>query len=74
MTGTTVAAISAALADLFLRIGTPLGMTIYPSDWNEAIASVAGLEHFAVTGPSPGTPVTIPLGFLPTVGAITASA
>ena len=63
--------ISAALADLFLRIGTPLGMTIYPSDWNEAIASVAGIQHFDVTSPS--APVVVPLGSLPTLNTVTPS-
>ena len=57
------AGIAAALTDMFLRLGSPLGMTLYPSDWNEAISSVSGLEHFAVA--SPAAPVLVPLGFLP---------
>ncbi len=57
------AGIAAALTDMFLRLGSPLGMTLYPSDWNEAISSVSGLEHFAVT--SPAAPVVVPLGSIP---------
>jgi len=64
-TSTVIAGITTALQDLFVRIGTPLGMTIYPSDWNEAIASVAGIEHFNVT--SPAAPVTLSVGQLPTL-------
>ena len=67
----TAAQIQAALADLFLRIGTPRGMTLYPSDWNGAIESVVGSGHFFVSSPS--APVTIPLGSLPTVGTVTTS-
>lgn len=67
----SVAEITAALADLFVRIGTPLGMTVYPSDWNEAIASVVGSGHFFVASPS--APVTIAVGSLPTVGNVTAT-
>lgn len=69
---TIVAGISAALSDLFVRIGSPLGMTVYPSDWETAIASVAGMGHFNVT--SPAGPVTIPLGQLPTLGTVSATA
>ncbi len=67
-TTTIAAGIQQALADLFLRIGTPLGSTLYPSDWTAAISSVAGLEHFAVT--SPIAPVAVPAGYLPTVGTV----
>jgi uncharacterized phage protein gp47/JayE len=58
-------AIQAAISDLYLRIGTPLGMTLYPSDVNDAIAAVEGVQRFYYTG----APVTINVGFLPTPGA-----
>ena len=68
-TGTILAAIEVALTGLFLRIGTPLGMTVYPSDWNAAIDSVAGIVRYAITAPS--GPVTVPVGSLPTLGTVT---
>ena len=64
-----LAAIGAALTDLFLRIGSPLGMTVYPSDWNGAIDSVVGLNRYAIIGPA--APVAVPLGYLPTLGTVT---
>ena len=62
-------AIEAALTDLFVRIGSPLGMTVYPSDWNGAIDSVVGLTRYAITSPS--APVAVPVGYLPTLGIVT---
>ncbi len=61
--------IEAALTDLFLRIGSPLGMTVYPSDWNAAFDSVAGLTRYDITGPT--APIVIPVGALPTLGSVT---
>ncbi|GBR00560.1 baseplate J/gp47 family protein [Acetobacter oeni] len=63
--------IQEALADMLITKGTPLGGTIYPSDWDEAIASVSSIDHFYVSGPS--APVTTAVGSLPTVGTIAAS-
>ena len=64
-----LAAIEAALTDMFLRIGTPLGMTVYESDWNKALDSVVGESNYQLA--SSMAPVTIPLGYLPTLGTIT---
>ncbi len=44
-------------------------MTVYPSDWNGAIDSVAGLTRYAITSPS--APVVVPVGYLPTLGTVT---
>ncbi|NPD67310.1 baseplate J/gp47 family protein [Lichenicola cladoniae] len=66
-----VADIEAALTDLFLRIGDPTGMTLYPSDWTGVISSVAGMDHFDVI--SPAAPVVIPVGYLPTLGTVAAT-
>lgn len=65
----TVAAVKTALQDMFFRLGDPTGCTIYPSDWNEAISSVEGMQHFTVS--SPTAPVTFATGKLPVLGTIT---
>lgn len=71
-TATIQAGISAALADMLLRLGNAgQATTLYPSDWNEAVASVAGLDHFDITAPA--APVTIPVGYLPILGALSTS-
>lgn len=64
--------ITAALNDLFLRTGTPLGQTIYPSDINAAIESVPGVNRYTLVTPT--TPVVIAVGSLPITGTITYSA
>lgn len=64
-------AISAAISDLFVRIGDPTGPLgpsggmIYQSDFTSAIESVPGLVRYklAIT-----TPVTIAQGYLPVLG------
>ena len=64
-----LAAIQAALAGMFMTDGSPLGMTVYPSAWNSAIDSVPGITQYDLTAPA--APVVVPLGSLPTVGAVT---
>ena len=61
-------AISAALADMFLRLGSPLGITIEPSAWNEAIGAISSVGPFNVTIPSDS--IAVPLGSLPTLGTV----
>lgn len=62
-------AITAALSDLFMTKGSPLGSTIYPSDIGDAIASVPGvLRFYCTTGL-----ITTTTGQLPTLGTITFS-
>ena len=63
------AAIETAIASMFLRKGSALGSTIYQSDWDAAISAVPGIQEFAVS--TPATAVAVPLGYLPTLGAIT---
>ncbi len=62
------AQIQAALTDMFLRLGSPTGATIYPSDWNAALDSIGGLLRYDVT--SPTVPVTTAVGYLPTLGTL----
>lgn len=67
---TIQAGITAALADLFVRLGSPLaGNAIYPSDTNAAIESVSGVGVYTLI--SPVVPITVATGHLPTVGTIT---
>ncbi len=68
-TSANQALIAASLAGAFVRSGTPLGQVIYPSLWNAAIAAVQSIGNYAVTAPL--LPVTIPVGYLPTVGTVT---
>jgi uncharacterized phage protein gp47/JayE len=70
------AAIVTALQGMHLRkaaVGgtTDTNGTLYPSDWNEAVAAVPGIIHFAIT--SPTTAVTPATGSLLTVGTPTFS-
>lgn len=62
--------IATALAAMHLRKAVP-GGTLYPSDWNEAIAAVPGIVHFNVTSPS--TAHVSAAGNLATVGALNPS-
>lgn len=84
-TGNTTAnqaAITAALQDMFLRLGSVGGTAdpttgeawnpIDPSDWYAAISSVTGIGRFTVT--SPTAPISPGTGELPTLGTITFSA
>jgi uncharacterized phage protein gp47/JayE len=61
------AGIATALAAMHLRKASPAG-TLWPSDWNEAIAAVPGIQHFDVASPSAA--VTASAGNLSTVGTI----
>ena len=65
---TVQAAVQTALTDMFLRLGSPLGVSLYPSDFEDAIASVAGVGQFSLT--LPAGPVPLPIGQLPVLGAI----
>ena len=70
------AAVTTALQSMHLRkaaVGgtTETNGTLYPSDWNEAVAAVPGIAHFAIT--SPTTAVTPAIGSLLTVGTPTFS-
>ncbi len=65
------AGIITALQGMHLRkaaVGgtTETNGTLYPSDWNEAVAAVPGIGHFAIT--SPVAAVTPSIGSLLTVG------
>jgi uncharacterized phage protein gp47/JayE len=79
-TETIQAGIQAALVAMHLRKAQPggtwvdgsiAGGTIWPSDWNEAIAAVPGIAHFNVTFPTAA--VVAPKGNLPTVGTVSYS-
>lgn len=65
--GTSTSAIQAALADLYLRIGTPLGMSLSPASIESAILST-GASTFTLV--SPVVPVAIPVGSLPVIGTL----
>lgn len=60
--------IQQALIAQFLRVGSPLGMTLYQSSISEAILSVPAVKHFDLTVPDE---IAIAVGSLPTVGTIT---
>lgn len=57
-----------ALADLFVREGSPLSMTLAQSDIESALLSTGASFTLA----APLGPVAIPLGLLPTVGVVSA--
>ena len=72
------AAIRAALTDMFLLLGQVGGAVdpatmqlfdpLYPSDWNEAVDGIPGLQHCTIASPSiPLTPATGQLFVLGTV-------
>jgi uncharacterized phage protein gp47/JayE len=61
-------AVTAAIADVFFREGSPGGKVLIQHIW-AAIASVSGVSDFIVT--SPATDITSSTGHLPTVGTIT---
>nr|WP_301272798.1 baseplate J/gp47 family protein [Acetobacter orientalis] len=63
-----IEAIKAAIADLYVRNGTPLGMTVPQSDIEEAVLSTG----VSFTLSAPLGPVDVPLGSLPTVGRVSA--
>ncbi|EHM03451.1 baseplate J-like protein [Acetobacteraceae bacterium AT-5844] len=59
--------IKASLRGMLQRQGEPGGV-IYPSDINEAIRTVAGVERFTLTWPN--SAVILPTGRLPILGSI----
>ena len=61
-------AIKAAIADLYVRNGTPLGMTVPQSDIEEVVLSTG----VSFTLSAPLGPTDVPLGSLPTVGEVSA--
>lgn len=61
-----IAAMKTALSDLYFREGTPLGMTLEQSDIVDALTSTGA--SFTIV--SPAGPVSIPVGSLPSVGAL----
>ncbi len=64
--------IGASLASLYLDIGSPLGMTIYPSQISSAIQSAIGSEG-VFTLASPSLPVTLFTGQIPVSSGISYS-
>ena len=78
----TTASITAALVDMFLRLGQVGGTTdpvsgadnttIFPSAWDAAVASVPGLTHFTVV--SPVLPIKPTTGQLFVLGSTTYTA
>jgi uncharacterized phage protein gp47/JayE len=74
-------AITAALTDMFLRLGYVGGTlnpvtgeawsTIDPSDWYAALSSVSGIGRFSVS--SPTAPIAVTTGSLPVLGTVTFS-
>ena len=64
----TQAGITAALNAVFRASADTLGGTIYPSEFEAAIGSVAGVTAFTLASPS--LPVTAPIGSLPVLGTI----
>ena len=69
---TLLAAIDAALDAMFMRIGSPLGVTLYPNQWEAALATVAGLTQYTLV--SPVGPIACAVGSLAVRGAVTATA
>ena len=61
------AAITAALNNALLGVGDPRGTTLTTSVWTSAVSGVVG----AFTMAAPLAPVTVPIGFLPTIGTMT---
>ncbi|HWX48117.1 MAG TPA: baseplate J/gp47 family protein [Roseomonas sp.] len=70
-TPTMKAAIEEALRDMFVRLGTAAGGTIYPSDWNEAVKSVSGIKHFTVAQPI--APISTEPGHFPRLRSLSAT-
>ncbi|MCW4591520.1 phage major capsid protein [Gluconacetobacter entanii] len=56
--------INAALADLFLRVGTPLGMTVQGSQIAGALNAIPDIPAFSVIAPVGS--ISVPVGYLPT--------
>ncbi|WP_265001428.1 baseplate J/gp47 family protein, partial [Komagataeibacter sucrofermentans] len=58
------ASIEAALADLFLRIGSPFGTTVQGSQIAGALNAIPDIPAFSVLAPVGS--ITVPVGYLPT--------
>jgi len=65
----TKAAISAAITQVFLQWGTPMGATADLSYIEGAIADIAGTAGFVITSPSAN--ITSSVGYLPVLGSVT---
>ncbi|MFT9385516.1 baseplate J/gp47 family protein [Acetobacter sp.] len=57
--------VDGALADLFLRIGTPFGTTVQGSQIAGALNAIPNIPAFSVLAPVGS--ITVPVGYLPTV-------
>ncbi|MCI1437814.1 MAG: baseplate J/gp47 family protein [Acetobacter indonesiensis] len=68
-TADQIAAMQTALADLFVREGSPLGMTVAQSDIETALLSTGA----SFTLSAPAGPTAVPLGSLPAVGVVSAT-
>lgn len=62
-------AVSAAIADVFRREGSPVGGTVPLSHIEAAIIAVSGVDAFVIT--SPTSDIATAIGAIPIVGAIT---
>lgn len=69
--GALQVAISLAVAELFVDVGSPLGMSVYPSDIYQAVEATATVQHFTLA--SPTAAVVVAAGSLPTLASITFS-
>lgn len=68
ITSSQLASMQNALADLYMRIGSPLGSSIPESTIEGALISTGATFTLVY----PAGPVSIPLGYLPVVGALSA--
>ena len=65
----TQASISAAVSEVFLQYGTPMGGVIDLSYIESAIAAISGTAGFVITTPSGN--ITTTVGYLPILGTVT---
>ncbi len=65
------AAVTAALNDTFLRVASPLGMTLNLQDIENAVQSVSGTTGFYLV--TPAANVVVAVGSLPVVGTVVLS-
>jgi uncharacterized phage protein gp47/JayE len=64
-----ITGIPTAISNRFVQIGNPLGMTLHQSDISGPVEGVIGVTEFDITVPA--SPITIPIGSIPTLGTIT---
>ncbi len=69
LSGAVQAAVKQAIAAMFLSLGSPLGITLYPSDFETAISSVVGVGQYSLSAPA--APVAFPIGQIPVLGTVT---